>query len=303
MTNTTESPTAGLLWTEKYRPRELKDVALSSENRALLEKYVAAGEIPHILLHGPPGTGKTTIAKILAEKLDCRLLLLNASSERGIDVIREKVIMFARAMSSARWQIVFLDEADRLTKEAQDALRNTMEDFAEGCRFILTGNHLHRVEEALQSRCQSIPVMDVPLRERAQVLMKVLNAEGVKFDPKVCLTYVQKFRDMRRMLSAAQRSVLVNGTLIPVTGMVMGGSDILTLVQQQGWEGLRALVADNAFDAQAALKDLFWAIPDGHKQCATIRWMVARAVHESNTTPDPIIHFLGLCSELMTAGA
>lgn len=290
-----------VLWTEKYRPDDLGDLALSDEIRKVLQSYLDAGEIPHLLLCGPPGTGKTTVARIIYRSLDCRVLALNASDERGIDVVREKIATFVTAMTEARWQIVFLDEADYMTTEAQTALRNLIEKYADRARFILTANYLHKVIGAIQSRCLLVELQRPPIKERVRILAKVLKAEGIAIpDPGVLFTYVERYPDLRKMLMSAQRAYLSHGELPPAKGDgPMPADDMFAMLKQKNYPGFRDLTKDGAFDPYQGLTTLFWAIPDEDPAAGMLRHVLGKAVHESSYTPDPIIHFLGTVAEAM----
>lgn len=143
------------LWFEKYRPKNLDDMVLSEANRNAFITYGKQGEIQHCLFAGPPGIGKTSLAKIISKDiLKCQYLYINASDENGIDTIRTKVVNFAQTRSlDGKIKIIILDEVDGLTPDAQRALRNTMEEYGKTTRFVLTANYLHRVIDALKSRC------------------------------------------------------------------------------------------------------------------------------------------------------
>lgn len=143
------------LWFEKYRPKNLDDMVLSEANRNAFIAYGKQGEIQHCLFAGPPGIGKTSLAKIISKDiLKCQYLYINASDENGIDTIRTKVVNFAQTRSlDGKIKIIILDEVDGLTPDAQRALRNTMEEYGKTTRFVLTANYLHRVIDALKSRC------------------------------------------------------------------------------------------------------------------------------------------------------
>jgi replication factor C small subunit len=293
-----------VLWVERHRPTKLEDVALSEDNRAVLAAYLEAAEIPHLLLAGPPGTGKTTVGRILYKTLDCSHVVLNASAERGIDVVRQKIGAFVCANTAQRWNIVFLDESDAMTADAQTALRNMMESYAYRARFILTANKLHRIIGAIQSRCQILTFSPPPLKERYRILVGVLQQEGIKAEPKAVLAYAERYPDLRRMLMSAQRAYLAKGKgkreLVPVQeGPDVDGTAIFKLLIEKNWTGLRRLTTSDGFDPQEGLRELFWAVPDDHARVGFLRHVLGRGVHESGFTPDPIILFLGTCAECM----
>jgi len=291
-----------ILWVERYRPTSLDELALDEENRALLAGYLAAAEVPHLLLVGPPGVGKTTIARIIYRALDCRVLVLNASSERGIDTVREKIGNFVTAASGARWNIVFLDEADALTADAQTALRNLMEAYADRSRFILTANKVHRIIGPIQSRCQVLSLSAPPLLERFRVLLHILKAEGVTADKKVVLGYAERYSDLRQMLMTTMRAVMVHqGTLpaIQASDQLGDGAAVLARVEAKDWTAIRRFAQTVGFDPQETLRNLFWAVPDTHPKAGFLRHTIGRGVHETGFTPDPVILFLAVCAEVM----
>lgn len=293
---------SNVLWTEHYRPKTLDDVAMDAETRQLLQSYIDAGEIPHLLLIGPAGSGKTTVARILINALDCVNLNLNASSDRGIDVVREKIGTFVTALMGARWNVVFLDEADAMTADAQTAMRNLIEAYADRARFILTGNAGHRIINPIQSRCQVILLGRPPLKERCRILLKVLQAEGITADPRVALSYAEKFPDLRQMLMAAQKAWLSGGRKdLPLAthGAQVDDAELIQKLLNKDWTFFRRLGTSPDFDATNALRSLFWAVPDDHPQAAFLRHKLGRGVHETGFTPDPLVLYLGVISEVM----
>jgi DNA polymerase III delta prime subunit len=290
-----------LLWTEKYRPQNLNDIGLEAKDRKALQAYLDAGEIPHLLFIGPPGCGKTTLARILTNHLDCVVLPLNASKDRGIDVVREQIGTFVSAITMSRWNIPFLDEADKLTPDAQTALRNLMESYAERARFIITGNEGYRIIPAIQSRCQVFPLSVPPFKERARVLMNVLKAEGIIATPQVVLSYAEAYTDMRQLLMRAQRAYLENDKTLPLAQppASLSGGQLLAAIERGIWADVRAVAQSEDFDAVRSLRDLFYSVKDDHPKVGFLRHTIAKGVHDCGYTPDPIVLFLGVAAECM----
>jgi len=199
------------LWVEKYRPKILKDYVVSDSNLVILNSFKDKKQIPNLLFVGTPGLGKTSLAKIIVnEILDCQYLYINASDESGIDTIRTKVSTFAQTKSlDGKIKVIILDEADGISIEGQRALRNTMEEYSNITRFILTANFNYRIIQALQSRCQSLdltPPLDGLVKRCALILKqekieigddqkgKLLNLiKGHYPDLRKCINDLQKF--------------------------------------------------------------------------------------------------------------
>ena len=198
------------LWVEKYRPQVLEDYVGNEVIKNKIADYLKQGSIQNLLFHGVAGTGKTTLAKLIAKNLNCDLLYLNASDERGIDTIREKIIPFASSMSFNDVKIVILDEADYLTPQAQATLRNTIESCSKTTRFILTCNYLERIISPLQSRCQTF---EITPPSKTEVIEHISNitAEEKLFD--VEIEDVQKvvnthYPDIRKIVNTIQGSIV-----------------------------------------------------------------------------------------------
>jgi len=202
------------LWVEKYRPDTLEGYV---GNEHILEKvkiYIQNEDVPHLLLYGQAGTGKTTLAKIITNQIDCDLMYINASDENSVDAVRDKIRGFASSMGFRKWKVIILDEADYLTPNAQAALRNLMETFSASTRFILTCNFVEKVIDPIQSRCQTFAITPPSKKDVAKRLNDILTTEGIEFEMSDLAIIVNSgYPDIRRVLNAAQRQV-INGKLV-----------------------------------------------------------------------------------------
>tara|TARA_B100000929_G_scaffold290599_1_gene284926 strand:- start:69571 stop:70524 length:954 start_codon:yes stop_codon:yes gene_type:complete len=200
------------LWVEKYRPQKIEDCILDSGTKKQFSQIVKTGKVPNMLLSGPPGTGKTTVARAMCNEIGMDYVIVNASEERGLDVIRDKVASFASTISmSGNGKCFILDEADHLMPATQAALRNASEAYSKSCSFIMTANYPNKIIPALHSRFTSVDFAPTPKESdgmQAKFYMRVLdilNNEGVEYDETVVATLVTKlFPDNRKILGALQ---------------------------------------------------------------------------------------------------
>ena len=193
------------LWVEAYRPVKLVDYVGNAHLKSKIEGYLETGDVPHLLLHGRAGTGKTTLAKLIVKSVDCDYMVINASDENNVDTVRNKVKNFASSMGFKKWKIVILDEFDYMSPNAQAILRNLMETFSQHCRFILTCNYVEKVIDPIQSRCQSFQIVPPTKKDVAIQISKILGAEGVEFEPKDLVPIIDAgYPDIRKIINTCQ---------------------------------------------------------------------------------------------------
>lgn len=209
------------VWTEKYRPIKFHEVVGQDEIVKRVESLVSGMNIPHLLFAGPPGTGKSSLALIVVKELfgdrwQENYLELNASDERGIDVIRQKVKDFARtkAIASVPFKVIFLDEADALTREAQQALRRTMENFTNTCRFILSANYSSKIIDPIQSRCAVFRFKLLGRKEIDLIVKRIAEAEKIEVvESALEVIYEASGGDCRRVINLLQSTVAVTSRI------------------------------------------------------------------------------------------
>jgi len=193
------------LWVEKYRPNKLEDYVGNEHLKAKVEGYLESGDVPHLLLYGKAGTGKTTLAKLIVNSIDCDYIIINASDENNVDTVRNKVKNFASSMGFKPFKIIIMDEFDYMTPNAQAILRNLMETFSKHCRFILTCNYVEKVIEPIQSRCQSFQIVPPTKKDVAIQMSKILKAENIEFDVKDLVPIIDSaYPDIRKVINTCQ---------------------------------------------------------------------------------------------------
>ena len=244
------------LWVEKYRPRTIAETVLPASLKATFQQFVDQKNIPNLLLSGPAGVGKTTVARAMLEELECDYIVINGSMNGNIDTLRNEILNFASSVSfTGGRKYVILDEADYLNANStQPALRNFMEEFSANCGFILTCNFKNRIIAPLHSRCSVVdfavgkedrPKMAAQFMKRA---LDILQREGVEFDKAVVATLIQKhFPDWRRVLNELQRysstGKIDSGILADLRETSI--ADLVQLMRDKNYTGMRKWVAEN----------------------------------------------------------
>ena len=240
------------LLVEKYRPRVIEDIVGLDTTKLNFDQT-----LPHLFLYGPPGTGKTTLAKAIIRKLDCDFITLNASDERGIDTIRDRVKAFASTQSTKPTiKIVFLDESDHLTPDAQATLRNIMESYATTCRFILTANYPNRIIDPLKSRCLSIPFNNINPGDIVKRLELICKQEKIPYDGKALEKIVQiNGSDIRRSINKLEE--LRSGvTLDKVKSEALVSQLVWSAIKSQDFGKARQTYLDSHQEPEQFIKDL-----------------------------------------------
>jgi DNA polymerase III delta prime subunit len=253
-----------VLWVEKYRPRRIADCILPDEYKKTFQSYVDRKEIPHLLLCGGPGTGKTTVARALCDEIGCDYLFINGSDESGIDTFRTKIKNYASSVSlDGGKKVIIIDEADYLNANSvQPAMRGAMEEFAHNCTFILTCNFKNRIMEPLHSRCAVVefklrkeekPKMAAQFMKRAA---EILSLEKVPFDKQILAEVVKKhFPDYRRVLNELQRYSSAGksdaGLLASVSETSL--TELVDSLRTQNFSSMRKWVAENSGEDQVRL--------------------------------------------------
>lgn len=242
------------LWVEKYRPKTLDDFVGEDNIKSKFKSYIEQGDIPHLLLYGKAGTGKTTLAKIIVGNIDCDYIYINASDENNIETVRNKIKNFSVSVGFKDLKVIILDEADYITPQAQAALRNLMEVNSKHTRFILTCNYHTRIIEPIISRCQTFEIRPLSKPEIAQRLAYILHSEKIDFgengDLKDFKAVIDvNYPDIRKTINEAQKSI-ENGKLV-VDKKSMIESDyrlkIIEILKNENnkFNKVRQVVADN----------------------------------------------------------
>lgn len=258
------------IWSEKYRPQNIEDLVLSEDDKNIIEKFIKNDEIPNLLFYGNAGTGKTTTGKILISALDAEDLFLNCA-EVGIDDVRNTISSFSKTKSfNGKKKIVFLDEIDSASPAAQRGLRNTMEENAGYCRYILTSNYIHNVIVPLQSRCQTIQ-LSPPIVLVFKRIKKILDSETIKVDDdnfkKLAFLVKKYFPDIRKTINEVQKYCIDGILNIPdITKVDNFLNKIVNLLLEKKIFELRKHIIENENDFKGdyniLMKSLFDLICD-----------------------------------------
>ena len=296
------------LFVEKYRPNTLDNYIGNQHLKSKVKHYLESGDLPHLLLYGKAGTGKTTLAKLLVKNIDCDYLYINASDENNVETVRTKVKDFASTIGFKDMKVIILDECDYITPNAQAALRNLMETFSKHCRFILTCNYVERIIDPIQSRCQSFQIIPPSKQEVAKHLHNILVQENVMDTPEDIKILVETgYPDIRRVINSAQRNV-VGGKIKLDTSSIIQNDYKLKLIKiletqdkKTAFKEIRQLLLDNQITDYADLFRLLYDEVDtwGKGHVAECILIIARYELSDSQVVDKEINAMAMLIELL----
>jgi len=256
-----------LLWTEKYRPKNIEDCILPERLKKPFQEYVTQKNIPNLLLTGGAGVGKTTVAKAMCNEIGCDFMIINGSDENGIDMVRNKITNYASSMSfTGGRKVIIIDEADYLSANAQAAFRNAIEEFAGNCSFIFTCNFKNKIIEPLHSRCAVIE-FTLKASEKSSMatqffkrVQTILSSEEIAYETPVVAELIKKhFPDFRRVINELQRFSKFGKIDTGVLAQIIDVSlvDIIKFIKDKDFGAIRKWVASNDVDPASLYRKLY----------------------------------------------
>ena len=294
------------LLVEKYRSKTLDNYVGNEHIKKTIKQYISQNDIQNLIFYGPAGTGKTTLAKLIVNNLDCDHIYINASDERGIETIRDKVSGFASSASFKPLKVVILDEADFLTIQAQASLRNVIETFSRSTRFIMTCNYVERIIDPLQSRCQVLKIIPPSKVDVAKHIAWILGEENISFIIGDIKTITNQFYpDLRKCLNTVQLSTQDN--LLTIDKSVLVSSNYMAQILKElsnakpKWREIRQIIANaNVSDFEELYRYLY---DNAHVYASSKEGMVAIYINEysyqSNFRIDKEINCMALIQKLI----
>ena len=303
------------IWVEKYRPKTIEECILPESTKSMFQEFLNKGEIPNMLLAGPPGIGKTTVAKALCNELGVDVYVINGSDEgRFLDTVRNNAKNFASTVSlssDAKHKVVIIDEADNTGNDVQLLLRAFIEEFAGNCRFIFTCNYKNKIIEPLHSRCA---VVDFSIKGKEKTalagsffkrLQDILDAEGVRFDQRVLAELINKhFPDWRRVLNECQRysvgGEIDSGILAAFSDVAV--NDLIKNLKEKNFPEVRKWVVSNLDNDTTVLMrriyDAVYSALENNSIPAAVL-VLAKYQYQSAFVADHEINLLACLTELM----
>lgn len=294
------------LLNERYRPSVLENYVGNATLKASISKQLKQNDIQNYLFYGSAGTGKTTLAKLIINNLDCESLYINASDERGIETIRDKVSGFASVASIKPLKVVILDEADFLTIQAQASLRNVIETFSRSTRFILTCNFVERIIDPIQSRCQTFKVIPPTKKEVAVHIAGICDKENIGYEiPSIGKLVSRYYPDIRKMLNTVQASTVNNHLQLDDSLLVSTSymNAVLDELKNNNFKNIRQIVADSGVEDYEELFRFLYEnaseyMPDKEGTAAIL---INEHLYKSNFRIDKEINLMSLIQNLINS--
>ena len=306
------------LWVEKYRPHKIKDCILPDGSKKSFQGFLDQGEIPNLLLSGPAGVGKTTVARALCDEIGASYLLINGSDEgRSIDTIRTRVKQFATSVSltsSAAHKVVILDEADNMTYDVQMILRAAIEEYHINCRFIFTCNFINKLIDPIKSRCTVVDFTIKPShKEKLQEqffyrIRDILTKESIKYDDKIIAKLIKRYYpDWRRLLNEAQRfsssGEIDSGILVDIADINI--DDLIRAMKDRNYSTVKSWVTQNMdHDPYMVMRKIYDVLYQ-HASNASVPncvLIIAKYQYQIQFVADQEINTLACLTEIMLDG-
>jgi DNA polymerase III delta prime subunit len=297
------------LWVEKYRPKKLSEYVGNEHLKQKVSDYLQSGDVPHLLFFGKAGTGKTTLAKLIVNSINCDYIIINASDENNVDTVRNKVKGFASTIGFKDMKVIILDEFDYMTPNAQAILRNLMETFSKHCRFILTCNYVEKVIDPIQSRCQTFQIVPPTKKDVAVQISQILGKEGVSFEPKDLVPIIDSsYPDIRKIINTCQLNSSKGKLKLDTTSVI--DSDIKSKVVEilkgsdakpNKWKNIRQAVADARISDFTELYTFLYEKVDdyGGNNTSNIILILSESQHKDALVVDKEITFMSCIIQIV----
>jgi len=297
------------LWVEKYRPKKLEEYVGNEHLKQKVSDYLSSGDVPHLLFFGKAGTGKTTLAKLIVNSINCDHIIINASDENNVDTVRNKVKGFASTVGFKDLKVIILDEFDYMTPNAQAILRNLMETFSKHCRFILTCNYVEKVIDPIQSRCQTFQIVPPTKKDVAVQISQILGKEGVSFEPKDLVPIIDSsYPDIRKVINTCQLNSSKGKLKLDTTSVI--DSDIKSKVVEilksndakpNKWKNIRQAIADSRVQDFSEMYSYLYEKVDeyGGSNTSNIILILSESQHKDALVVDKEITFMSCIIQIV----
>jgi replication factor C small subunit len=297
------------LWVEKYRPSKLTEYVGNEHLKEKVAGFLETSDIPHLLFFGKAGTGKTTLAKLIVNSIECDHIIINASDENNVDTVRNKVKGFCSTVGFKDMKIIILDEFDYMTPNAQALLRNLMETFSRHCRFILTCNYVEKVISPIRSRTQEFQIVPPTKKDVAIQISQILGKEGIEFQPKDLVPIIDSsYPDIRKIINTCQLNSSKGKLKVDTTSVIdadvkskivdiLKGSD----AKPNKWKNIRQAVADSRLQDFTELYTFLYEKVDeyGGSNTSNVILILSESQHKDAMVVDKEIAFMSCIIQIV----